>query len=820
MNGLVQDLRYALRGMRQRPGFALVAVLTLALGIGANTAIFSIANGVLLRALPYAVPDRLVMVWGYRAQEPLAELSVPEYWDLRERTRSMASVGAYADGSANLTGSGAPERLRVGVMTANMTQVLGVEPRLGRGFTAEEDLPGRPSAVLLSDGLWRRRFGADSGIIGRTLTLDDTPATVVGVMPRDFQLPSHFGGAPMDLWAPLQLDPAQNRSERGWHYLRAVGRLKPDVTLDAASRESSTLMRAMLAEYPGEYHPDFNGSATAVRQEVVGDVRPAILVLLGAVALLLLIACANVAGLLLARAEGRQREMALRTALGAGRGRLVRQLLTESVLLSLIGGGLGLLAALWGVRALLLVAPASIPRLDAVDIDGRVLAFTLGVTVLTGLLFGLVPAVHAARHDLSGALGDGGRGGTPGAARHRVRRALVAGQVALALVLAAGAGLLVQSFVHLRQVDPGFVPERLLTAHIEPSPIRYASNASVRAFYQSLLERLQALPGVRRAATARALPMTGRLEMGDWSFILEGQASSPPVPTDWHPADWQVVSPDYFRTMGIPVLTGRGIEASDRLGTPGVMVVNRTLAHQVWPGRDPIGQRVLLGGGEVDSVWRTVVGVVGDVRHRGLSAPPRPEMYLPYAQFPAGRGDATRALYLVIRTAGDPSALIPSVRGALAGLDPDVPLSSVQTMEQSMGSWAAERRLLMLLVTSFAALALVLGAVGIYGVMAHVVAQREREIGVRVALGAVPGEIVRLVAAQGMTMVGLGIVVGALISLAASRLLRSVLFEVRPYDPATLVTTAVALAAVAAVAMLIPALRATRVDPIDALRAD
>ena len=663
MNGLLQDLRYALRGMRQRPGFALVAVLTLALGIGANTAIFSIANGVLLRPLPYAEPDRLVMVWGHRAQEPLAELSAPEYWDLRERSRALASVAAFVDGSANLTGSGAPERLRVGYMTATATGVLGAEPRVGRAFTAEEDLPGRAASVILSDGLWRRRFGADPDIVGRTLTLDDAPATVVGIMPPDFQLPSHFGGAPMELWAPLQLDPAADRSERGWHYLRAVGRLRPGVTLEAASRESSALMRGMLAQYPTEYRPEFNGSATSVRQEVVGDVRPAILVLLGAVALLLLIACANVAGLLLARAEGRQREIALRTALGAGRGRLVRQLLTESLMLALVGGILGLLAAVWGVRGLVLAAPASIPRLDAVGIDARVLGFTLCVTLMTGLLFGLVPALHAARPDLSGALSDGGRSGTAGVARHRVRRALVAAQVALALVLVTGAGLLVQSFLRLRQVDPGFRPERLLTARIELSPLRYASNESVRTFYRDLLERLQALPGVRGAATARALPMTGRLEIGDWSFILEGRASSPPIPTDWHPADWQVVSPDYFRTMGIPVLGGRPIEASDRLGVPGAVVVNRTLAEQVWPGGKALGQRVLLGGGETDSVWRTVVGVVGDVRHRGLSAQPRPEMYLPYAQFPAGTGAATRSLYLVIRSAGDPSALVPvSVR--------------------------------------------------------------------------------------------------------------------------------------------------------------
>jgi predicted permease len=820
MNGLRQDLRYALRGLRQRPGFALVAVVTLALGIGANTAIFSIANGVLLRPLPYAQPDRLMMLWGHRAQEPLAELSVPEYWDLSERTRTLSGLAAFADGSMSLTGDGSPERLRVGFMTATATGVLGAAPARGRGFTAEEDLPGRPLAVLLSDGLWRRRFGADPGVVGRTLTLDDAPATVVGIMPPDFQLPSHFGGAGMELWAPLQLDPATDRSQRGWHFLLGVGRLRAGVTAEDASREASTLMRGMLAEHPGEYRPDFDGSATTVRQEAVGDVRPAILVLLGAVALLLVIACANVAGLLLARAEGRQREIALRTALGAGRGRLVRLLLTESLVLAAVGGVLGLVAAVWGIRGLVLAAPRSIPRLEAVGIDGRVLGFTLCVILMTGVLFGLAPALHAARSDLSGGLGDGGRGGTAGRARHRVRRALVAAQVALALVLVSGAGLLVQSFLRLRQVDPGFQPQRLLTARIELSQLRYSTNESARAFYRDLVERVRALPGVRQAAVARALPMTGRLEIGDWSFILEGQASSPPLPTDWHPADWQVVSPDYFRTMGIPVLGGRALEDGDRLGAPGAIVVNRTLARQVWPDGNAVGQRVLLGGGGVDSVWRTVVGVVGDVRHRGLAAPPRPEMFLPNAQFPAGTGSAARALYLVVRTVAEPTAIVPSVRAALASLDPTVPLATVQTMDDAMGSWAAERRLLMLLVTSFAALAVVLGAVGIYGVMAHLVAQREREIGVRVALGAVPREIVRLVTMQGMTMVGLGILAGAVASLAATRLLRSLLFEIRPSDPLTLLGTAITLAGVAAVAMVVPARRATRVDPIDALRAD
>ncbi len=819
MNGVRQDLRYAWRGLRQRPGFTLVAVVTLALGIGANTAIFSVVNGVLLRPLPYDHPDRLAMVWGHRTQEPLAELSVPEYWELGERTHAFARVGAYADGSATLTGAGAPERLRVGYMTAGVPAVLGVAPVVGRGFGREEDLPGGPAAVLLSDALWRRRFGADPSVVGRALTLDDTPVTVVGIMPPGFQLPDHYEGTGMELWAPLQLDAAADRSDRGWHFLDVVGRLRNGATLEGAAAETSALMRGMRAEHPTEYAAEFDGTSTSVIGEVVGDVRPALLVLLGAVALLLLIACANVAGLLLARADTRQREIALRTALGAGRSRLVRQLLTESVLLAAAGGVVGALLAVWGIRGLVLAAPASVPRLDAVGIDVRVLGFTAALTILTGVLFGLAPALHAIRGDLTGALTDGARAGTAGG-RQRTRRLLVAGQIAIALVLVTGASLLVQSFLRLRQVDPGFRPEHLLTARIELSTVRYATSDSRRTFYRELLDRLGRVPGVRSAAMARALPMTGKLEIGDWSFVLEGRSASPPLPSDWHPADWQAVSPGYFATMGIPILRGRDFTADDRVGAPGAIVVNRTLARQAWPGEDPVGQRVLLGGGSVDSVWRTVVGIVGDVRHRGLSTEPRPEMYLPYAQFPAGTGSVTPSVSIVLRAAGDPEALVPSLAATVRGVDPDIPLSSVQTMEQAMGSWAAERRLVMLLVTGFALVALTLGAVGIYGVMAHLVGQREREIGIRMALGAVPDQILRLVVSQSAWLVAGGIAAGTAAALAAGRLLAGLLFHIRPTDPLTFVGTALILVVVAAAATVAPALRAVRTDPAHALRSE
>jgi putative ABC transport system permease protein len=813
------DLRYALRSLRQRPGFTALTLLTLALGIGATSAIFSVVNGVLLRPLPYESPEGVVLVHTRLDGVPGRELSLPEFFDLREQSRSFTRVAAFSNGSLTLTGSGTPERLQAGYLTADALPLLGVSPARGRGFAAEEDLPGRPPVVLLSDGLWRRRFGADPEIVGRTLILDDAPTTVLGVMAPGFQLPSHYAGPGMELWTLMQLDPAVDRSERGWHWLTVMGRLRSGVDVEAASRETAALMAAMLQRYPNEYDADFTGSVSPAADVLVGDIRPVILVLMGAVALLLLIACANVASLFLARAEARQREIAVRAALGARAGRIVRQLLTESATLAVAGGLLGLLLAMWGVRALVAVAPPTLPRLDTIGMDGWVLAFTAAVTLTTGVLFGLAPALQSARADLFGALTEGGRGGSAGLGRQRFRRGLVVSQIALALVLVAAAGLLIQSFARMRGVDPGFVPQGLLTARVELSPVRYESSEKIRAFYERLVQRLEVLPGVRSAAVVKALPMM-QLELGDWSFVREGFHSLPPKPSEWNLAYWQTMSPEYFETMRIPLLRGRGLEATDRIGSPGVVVVNRTLARQVWPNGDALGQRILMGGGATDSIWRTVVGVVGDVRHRGLDAEPRPEIYLPYAQFPAGTGTPQRTLRIVLRSEGDPVQLTGALRAAVAELEPDLPVSEIQTMEEALGAWAAERRLTMMLVGGFALLALTLGAVGVYGVMAHLVVQRTREIGIRIALGALPREILGLVLSQGAWLAGLGIALGLAAALAATRLLARLLFGVGPTDPPTFLATALALAAVAGVASLLPALRAVRTDPVDALRAE
>jgi putative ABC transport system permease protein len=704
-------------------------------------------------------------------------------------------------------------------MSADALPLLGVAPARGRGLTTDDDRPGAPVAVLLGDGLWRRRFGADPGVVGQKVMLDDQPASIVGVMPPGFQLPTHYAGPGMEIWAPLQLDPTIDRSERGWHWVNVMARLRPGRDIAAASLEVSALAGRMRDTYPNEYKPAFGGFAVIAADDLVSEIRPAILVLLGAVGLLLLIACANVAGLLLARAEARQWEIAVRTALGAGSGRLVRQLLTESVVLAIAGGTFGALLADWGVRGLVAAAPPTLPRLDAVRTDGWVLGVTLLVSLATGILFGLVPALQASRPDLTAALAEGGRSGSS-AGRQRFRRGLVVAQIALALMLVTSAGLLIRSFMHIRGVDPGFDPSRLLTAEVELSTVRYDTPAKIRAFYSELVHRLEALPGVRSAAAVRALPMTGRLEIGDWSFVIEGRHANPPVPADRINADWQALTPGYFETLRIPVLQGRAIEERDRTGATPVVVINRTLARLAWPGEDPIGRRILLGGGGVDSVWRTVIGIVGDVRHRGLTAAPRPEMYLPHAQFPAGTGTPQRTLRVVLRAEGDPSALAGPLRATLADLDPAVPLVDLQTMEQALGSWAAERRLTMILVAAFATLALALGAVGVYGVMAHLVVQRTREIGIRIALGAVPREILALVISQGAWLAVAGVALGVGGALAASRLLGRLLFEVTPTDPATYAGTALTLLGVAALAALIPALRATRTDPVEALRSE
>jgi predicted permease len=812
MDALLHDLRYALRSFRKSPGFTLVAICTLALGIGATTAIFSVVNGVLLRPLPYANPTSLVMLWNRWQGWPATWLSQPEYWDFSEQTHSFDGIAAFTNGTENLTGDGNPERVRAGLVTANAFPLLGVQPALGRVFVAEEDRPGSGVAVI-SDGLWRRRFGADPAIVGRSILLNDSSVTVLGVMPPGFQLPLDFTGQPMDLWRPLALNrDSAAVAGRGNHGLNAFARLKPGVTVAAANADVGVIATRMTELYPQEEPTGFGSFIVSVSQQVMGDVRPALLLLLGATGFVLLVACANVANLLLARSEVRQREVAVRTALGAGRGRLVRQMLTESVVLALAGGALGLLLADWGLHALLASAPTGIPRLGEVGMDGRVLAFALIASIGTGILFGLAPALHLAVRDLHLVLKSSGRGSTAGGARRRVRHALVVSEIAVAFVLVIGGALLIQSFVRLRAVDAGFNPANVLTMQISLSPSRYVSSDRVHAFYRTLIDRTRALPGVQSAGAIRALPMDGVI--GDWGFTVEG---SPLSPGTHMAGDWQVVSPGYFRTMQVPLEHGRLFTDADGADAPGAILMNEALARRAFPDGDAIGRRVRMGG---ERDWRTVVGIVGNVRQRGLDADIRPELYLPHAQFPKGERSALRDMYLVIRTAHDPAAITSAVRREVHALDPTVPIASVRTMDTVVGSWAAERRLSMSVLTILAAVALALAAVGTYGVMSYAVAQRTQEIGLRVALGAQPGDVVRLVVRQGAGLALAGVGIGLVAAFALTRFMHNMLYQVGATDPATFAGIAVLLAGTALVATYIPARRATRVNPVIAMRAD
>jgi putative ABC transport system permease protein len=815
MDTLLQDVRYALRTLLKSPAFTAIAVLTLALGIGANSAVFSIVNGVLLRALPYANADRAVMLWSTWTGYPRTWLSEPEVADYRTQTQVFDLFAPFALGSASLTGDGEPERVAAGFLSKDVLPVLGASPLIGRGFTAAEDSPDSIASrvALLGEGLWRRRYAADPGMLGRTITIGARSFTVVGVLADDFRLPNDFVGEPAQVYTPLGLNPVPDENNRGSHYLFGVGRLRPDVTPERAQSAMSAFVGEMKRRHPN-YGPDFDVRIVPVRAQVSGDIRPALLVLLGAVGFVLLIACANVANLLLARAEVRHKEIAIRTALGAGRGRLVRQLITESLVLSLIGGALGLLLAVWGTRALLDISPPNIPRVDAIGVDARVALFTLGVSLFTGLLFGVVPAVQSAHTDVQGTLKESGRGTTVGARRQRLRRALVISEVALAMVLVIGAGLMIKSFARLLGVDPGVRAERLLTLELSLPQAKYGQPQS-RAFYRQLVDRVAALPGVEAVGAVRELPFA--TQIGDWSFSIIGRPRA--GPHEPGPAgDWQVVSPGYFRAIGIPLRAGRYLEASDAETSQQVVVLSQTLARTFWPKGDAVGQQIMLGG--ADSLPRTIVGLVGDVKHKGLDAETKPQMYFPHAQFPRTAPFPINKMSLVIRTRGEPLALANAVRAEVKALDADVPISRVKSMEDVLATSTSVRQLNVMLLGVFAAVALILAAVGIYGVMAYTVTQRTHEIGVRMALGATAREVLALVLGQGLRLVVVGLALGLLTAMALARVIQSMLFGISATDPLTFAAVSAILAAVALLATYLPARRATRVDPLVAMRME
>ena len=802
---LLHDLRYAARMQRKNPAFTIIAVIALALGIGANTAIFSVVNTVLLRPLPYKDPERLVMVWedaskyGYPRDTPAAA----NFVDWRDQNQVFEGMAAIADTSFNLTGVGNPERLEGRRVSANLFPLLGVEPQIGRVFTAAEDQPGSQRVVLLSYGLWQRRFGGDQNIVGKPLTLNGESYIVVGVMPARFQFPSSDDEA----WVPIAFT-QQEASNRGRHYLQVLARLKPGVNLTQAQSEMSTIATRLQQQYP-EQNADLGATVQSLHEHLVGDIKPALLILLGAVGLVLLIACANVANLLLARAAVRQKEIAVRVALGAKRTRLIRQFLTESILLSTLGGVVGLVIAYVGLILLKAFIPENISQAREISVDFKVLAFTLLVSVLTGVIFGLAPAMQAVRFNQIDTLKEGGRDAATGGSGKRLRSLLVMSEVAISLVLLIGAGLLINSFLRLRNVDPGFRADNLLTMKIVLPEPKYAQFERRSAFYTDLVQRVQSLAGVRSAAVTTNLPLYR--QGNSISVSIEGRPAPPPgqeliVVT-------RIISPGYFDTMSIPLLKGRQLTDQDTETTPNAVVISETMARRFWPGEEPVGKRIAAGRAQTPEDWIQVVGVVKDVRQFELNAEPRPQMYLSFRQagFFAPRD-------LVVKTDVDPASMATTVRKAVWDIDKDQPVSNIRTMEEILADSIARQRFSMLLLAIFAGVALVLAGVGIYGVMSYSVAQRTREIGIRMALGAQTGAVLKLAVGYGMKLVVTGIVVGLIAAFALTRVMSTLLFGVTATDPATFTLISLLLVAVAALASYIPARRATKVNPIIALR--
>lgn len=815
---MLEDIRYAFRQLRRSPGFTAVAVLTLALGIGANTTIFSVLRGILFRPLPYTAPDRTVMLWSHWTGWDKTWVSPPEYDDYTRQTQIFSSVAAFDDGSFTLAGEGQAERVRGGLFTASFFDVAGSKPLIGRVFTAEEDRPGGPRLVLLGEGLWRRRCGADPSIVGRIIQLNALPFTVIGVMPEAFRLPVDFALVePTQLWTPLQLTPPVP-DERGNHGLWVAARLRSDIDLPQAQRLLDQFTAQMKKDHPQQYDPAFGATLITLREEILGRIRPALLLLLGAVGLVLLIACGNIANLLLARGESRQKELAIRAALGAGRGQLIRQLLTESVLLALVGGTAGLLVAWWGISALPAINPTSLPRAESIHIDLPVLAATFLLSLLTGVVFGLFPAWQMARPSVHSELKDNGRGLTTSRGGRRFRAGLITAEVALAVVLVTGAGLLVRSYLELSRLSPGFDASGVLTMRLSLPEAAYPTRSSVVGTFDRLFARLRSIPGVEKAGAITGLPLA--TIRGDWGITVDGY--TPPDPQQGVAADWQVVRPDYFTALNIPLMAGRQLTDDDRLGAASVIVVNETMARRFWPQGNAVGRRMRLRA-DADTNWRTVIGVMGDVRHRGLTETPRSEMYIPLAQFFETAADTivgTRSMTLTLKVRGQPLDLVSSVRQAVTAVDPGLAISDVRTLEDVVSRSIAAPRFTAVLLGVFASLALVLAAVGIYGLVAFVVAQRTGELGIRLALGAAAGDILRLVVGQGMRPVLLGLGAGLVAAFGAARLLTAMLVGISPSDLVTYAAVTAFLGAVGLVACWLPARRAAKTDPMIALRAE
>ena len=812
MESLLKDIRYGIRSLLKRPGFTAIAVITLAIGIGANTAIFSVVNAVLLRPLPFHNAEELVTLWernpkqGYEQNPPAAG----NYVDWREQNRVFAQMAIYAPSRKfNLSLGDQPERIAGAAVSTSLFELLGVRPVLGRTFSSEEEQPGNDQVALISHNLWQRHFAADRNPVGRTITLDGKTYTIVGVMPEGFQFPGGSGTVlriftpeTAELWVPLALD-ADTLSQRSSHSLNVIGRLKPGITVAQATAEMDAIQQRLEQQYP-TFYVGSHVKVVPLAEQIVGTARRPLLVLWGAVAFVLLISCANVANLLLSRSSTRKKEFALRAALGAGRLRIIRQLLTESLLLSIVGGIAGTLLAAWGVHVLSTIVPPDFPRRGEIAIDGWVLGFTLLISVLTGIIFGLAPAIQSTKLDLIDALKASGRNSAGSSHRHSLRSLLVMSEMALALILLIGAALMIQSFLRLRHVGPGFTPDNVLTMEVS-LPLNSYPRERRPAFFQQLIERAQSVPGVQVVAAAKHLPLSG--DNMNFAFDIEGR----PFPPGRSPgADCRFVTPDYFKALRISLIKGRVFSESDGPQAPPVLLINKAMADRFFPNEDPIGKRMQLG---INNFAGQIVGIVGDVKHVGLDAEVNDEVYLPYSQAPFAI-DMT----LLVRTSGDPMSLAGAMRNELATLDKQVSIGKVRTMDTIAAESVAQPRFRTLLLGLFGIFALLLASIGIYGVMSYAVTQRTQEIGIRMALGAQVGDVRKLVIGNGMTLALIGVAIGLAGAYGLTRLMASLLFGISATDAPTFAAISAILIVVALIACYIPARRATKVDPLVALR--
>jgi putative ABC transport system permease protein len=815
---MLHEFRFALRNLIKTPGFTAVAVITVALAIAANTAVFSLVNALLIRPLPFKAPESLVLLFEKFSAQGLDQIpvSAPEYIDWEKQTRSYERIAAFNFANFNLTSGDMPERIQGAVVTPSLFPLLGVQPIKGRVFNDSEFGEGNDGVVLISERLWRRRFNSDPQLVGTQLSVNGRSFTVVGIMPADFEFPLPLFGVQggtfaerADMWKPIAFT-KQELESRGSRSYGVIGRLKPGVTIKQAQAEADTIVANWHPLFPDNYEPatKFGATLYPMHDLVIGGMRPALMILLGAVAVVLLIACANLTTMLLARAGAREREFAIRLALGAGRMALVRQMLAESILLALIGGTAGVLLAIWGLDLLRSIGTQTVPRLAEVNLDLRVLLVTLGTAVATGIIIGLIPALASGKPELTEALKEGGRGSTSGIRRNRLRNALVIAEVALALVLLVGASLLMKSFVRLQNVHPGFEPKNILTMEVALPLLKYPRGKPVADFYAEATRRVKALPGAEAAAFTSILPLSGT--NSDSSFQIEGrdQIAEKVYPDE----EIRGITPEYFSVLKVPLLQGRFFNEGDQFDGPGAVIVNQSFAKKWFPNQEAVGKRITFSDTRKPDVkWLTIVGMVGDMRHRGLDLDPKPEYYLAHNQTPY------RSMILSVRSAQDPRSLTSAIRREISRLDPDLPAANVRTLDQVAADSIAPRRLSVVLIGVFAAVALVLASVGIYGVMSFLVVQRTHEIGVRMALGAQRADVLRLVIGRAAKLVLMGTGIGLLLGVMSSRAIRALLFNVGAFDLMTFVTVTIALIVVSLLASYIPAVRATRADPMIAL---